>query len=104
MFSAGEQVWNIYPYDAAGRLLRDVRLYDQAGRPLDLMLAEDPTRRPVLDAYGKAVPHAYPLRYFEPGGTTVANEDAAPGVVVPPLMATPSAPMPSPTPGGTGTR
>lgn len=104
VFSAGEQVWNIYPYDSAGRLLHDVRLYDQAGRPLDLMLAEDPTRRPVLDAYGKAVPHAYPLRYFEPGGTTVVNEDAAPRVIVPPLMATPAAPAPSPTPSGTGTR
>lgn len=100
MYSAGEQVWNIYPYDSQGRLLQGIRLYDQAGRPLDLMLAEDPQRRPVLDAYGLNVPHAYPLRYFEAGTTTVTNEQAAPAIVVPPLMATPAPATPSPTPTG----
>ena len=38
----GRPVTNIYPYSRDGRLLLDVRLYDQLGRPLDL-LGRDPT-------------------------------------------------------------
>ena len=33
----GERVQNIYPYDRKGRLLHDVRLFDESGRPLDVL-------------------------------------------------------------------
>ena len=80
---------NIYAYDAAGRLLTDVRLYDDVGRPLDLQLGQDPDRRALFDTLGQVATNAYPLRYFEPGTRVVADPSAGPQVVVPPLVPQP---------------
>ena len=100
VYASGTQVWNVYPYDSAGRLLHDVRLYDQDGTPLTLDLAPDGTRRPVVDGEGRLVQNAYPYRYVEPDGT-VADPDAGPTVDAPPLVvpqpAATAAPTPTPT-------
>jgi hypothetical protein len=84
----GADVQNVYAYDRAGRLLHDVRLYDQLGRPLDVGATRpqaDPLRRVVRTRGGRAVFNAFPLRYFEPGSTRVAHPDAAPKKRVAPL-------------------
>jgi hypothetical protein len=98
-------VWNIYPYDAAGRMLHDVRLYDQGGNPLSLGLAFDPTKQQTLDAAGQNVDNAFPYRYLDPTTGQVADPEAAPPIAAPPLLgvpaATPAAPAsatPSPSP------
>ena len=75
----GLPVRNIYPYDAHGRLLHDVRLYDQNGRPLDIGRgATDPNRRPVFNRNGARLFNAFPVRYFDPGTNRVAHPDAVP--------------------------
>ena len=66
VYSAGTQVWNIYAYDSAGRMLHDVRLYDQDGKPLSLGLAFDQTKQQTLDAAGQKVDNAFPYRYRRP--------------------------------------
>jgi hypothetical protein len=108
VYANGSQLWNVYAYDAQGRMLHDVRLYDQDGAPVSLGLAPDATRRPVVDQQGRLVQNAYPYRYLEPDGT-VADIDAGPTIDAPPLVGvvTPSAstaPTPtataSPGPGG----
>lgn len=78
-----------YAYDAAGRMLHDVRLYDQAGDPISLGLRPDGTRKPVVDQQGRLVDNAYPYRYLEADGT-VANPDAGPTVDAPPLVGVPA--------------
>jgi len=88
-WSQGYRVLNVYPYDASGHLLTDVRLYDNLGRPLDLQLGQDPNRRAVFDRTGQPATNAFPLRYFEPGTRVVANPSAGPQVVVPPLVPQP---------------
>jgi hypothetical protein len=73
----GIAVDNVYPYDRAGRLLQDVRLFDQQGRPLEFGRGfENPDRRPVFKAGGASVFNAYPVRYFEPGTNRVADPAA----------------------------
>ena len=68
---------NVYAYDRAGRLLQDVRLYDQLGRPLEFGRDfANVDRRPVIDASGATVFNAYPVRYFEPGTSRVADPSA----------------------------
>jgi hypothetical protein len=94
VFAAGHQVWNIYAYDASGRMLHDVRLFDQSGRPLSLGLSPDSTRQVVVDAQGRLVENAFPYRYLEPDGT-VAHPDAGPTVVAPPLGGSAASPAPS---------
>jgi hypothetical protein len=75
----GVPLTNIYPYDVKGRLLHDVRLYDQDGRPLRIgQGAVDPDRRPVYTRGGRAVFNAFPIRYFEPATNRVAHPDATP--------------------------
>jgi hypothetical protein len=107
VYSGGSQVWNIYPYDAAGRMLHGVRLYDQDGNPLSLGLAFDPTKQQTLDAAGQKVDNSFPYRYLDPTTGEVADPEAAPPIVAPPLLgvpaATPAAPAatasPAPTSG-----
>ena len=100
VYAAGNQVLNIYAYDASGRMLHDVRLFDQSGRPLTLGLSSDGTRQVVVDAQGRLVENAFPYRYLEPDGT-VAHPDAGPTVSAPPLggAAAPTA-TPAPSPKG----
>jgi hypothetical protein len=98
VLSQGEPVHNIYPYDAAGHLLTDVRLYDDNGRPLDLHLGYDPNRRAVFDRTGQLATNAFPLRYFEPGTRVVAHPAAGPQVVAPPLVPQPMRAGATPSP------
>ncbi|GAA1256341.1 hypothetical protein GCM10009657_34610 [Oryzihumus leptocrescens] len=103
VFNQGETVRNIYPYDASGHLLTDVRLYDDTGRPLDLQLGQDPNRRAVFDRTGQPATNAYPYRYFEPGTRVVANPSAGPQVVVPPLVPQPMTASATPQASATST-
>jgi hypothetical protein len=95
VYSAGEQVWNIYAYDAAGTMLHDVRLFTQDGTPLSLGLSFDATKRQTLDSSGQRVDNAFPYRYLDPGSGVVEDETAGPPVDAPPLLG-----VPTPTAGG----
>ena len=86
----GVAIENIYPYDRSGRLLHDVRLYDQLGRPVEALGAGiDPERRPVRERGGARTFNAYPIRYFEPGTRRVARPDASPEIDPAPLRTRP---------------
>jgi hypothetical protein len=81
-------VQNVYAYDRRGRLLHDVRLFDQNGNPLDVgarAAAADPLRRLVRTRGGRRVLNAFPIRYFEPGTRRVAHPNAAPRRRIAPL-------------------
>ena len=89
---SGEPVRNVYAYDRDGKLLLDVLLYDDLGRPLEVgsaHAADDPLRRLVTDAEGDPVLNAFPIRYFEPGTQKVADPTAAPAEIEVPEIATP---------------
>lgn len=67
--SGGDQpITNLFAYDADGRLLNPVLLYDQSGRPIDNLCAEyDDQGRSLStdyrrDANGAPVVNAFPLR------------------------------------------
>jgi hypothetical protein len=82
--NAGVPLRNVYPYDSRGRLLHDVRLYDQDGRPLKVGAgANDPNRRPVVTRGGSVVFNAFPIRYYEPGTREVAHPNAVPARLAP---------------------
>ena len=83
-------MWNIYAYDAAGRMLHDVRLYDQDGNPLSLGLAFDPTKQQTLDAAGQKADNAFPYRYLDPTTGEVTDPEAAPPIAAPPLLGVPA--------------
>jgi hypothetical protein len=76
----GVSLRNVYAYDRKGRLLHDVRLYDQDGKPLELGRGAppDPNRRSVFAKDGKELFNAFPIRYFEPGTNRVAHPNAVP--------------------------
>ena len=85
----GIAVDNMYAYDRAGRLVPDVRLYDDSGRPLEFGRDFDNTdRRIVIEAGGRTVFNSYPVRYFEPGTRRVA-EPGAGAPPAPPALRTP---------------
>jgi hypothetical protein len=76
----GVPVQNVYAYDRRGRLLHDVRLYDQGGRAIEVGRGAppDPNRRLVFARGGRQLFNAFPIRYYEPGTHRVAHPDAAP--------------------------
>ena len=77
--NSGNRVENVYPYDRRGRLLHDVRLFDQNGLPLSVGAGDtDPNRRLVETRTGRVVFNAFPIRYFDPGTRTVAHPNAVP--------------------------
>jgi uncharacterized membrane protein len=85
-------VQNIYAYSRTGRLLHDVLLYDEFGRPLDIRPhVTDPFRRVLVSASGVHLFNSYPIRYFDPSTGRVAHPDAGPTVHVP-RVATPALP------------
>ena len=90
----GRQVQNIYPYSRAGKLLHDVLLYDDTGRPLSLGLGPDPWRRVVRGVGDRPLANAFPIRYFEEkrGRRQVAHPDASPRVHVPKIVTPPLTP------------
>jgi len=112
VYAAGNRVWNVYAYDAAGQMLHDVRLYDQDGSPISLGLPFDPTKQQTLDVSGQKVDNAYPYRYLDPATGEVAQPNAGPPISAPPLLGVPTVPLtspsasaspsPTPSPGPTG--
>ena len=90
--SAGP-ITNIYPYTRDGRLLHDVLLFDQNGQPLEVMAGDtDPARRVLTGPGGVRIFNSFPLRYFEPGTTRVADPNAAPALAAPGLFTPAPAP------------
>ena len=85
----GVAVDNVYPYSREGKLLHDVLLFDGAGRPLDVGGLGDPQRRLLLKSDGTPLFNSFPIRYFEPGTSLVANPNAGPPVAVPEIETPP---------------
>jgi hypothetical protein len=86
----GQAIDNVYAYDRRGRLLYDVRLFDAAGRPLDVGGGSpDPARRVPRTRTGEPAFNAFPIRYFDPGTTTVANPSAGSPLAPGPLAGAP---------------
>jgi hypothetical protein len=86
----GVAIENVFPYDRKGRLLHDVRLYDQLGRPVEALGSGiDRDRRQVRVRGGAREFNAYPIRYFEPGTRRVARPGAAPDIDPAPLKTRP---------------
>jgi hypothetical protein len=65
--SDGREISNIFPYDAKGKPLKGVRLYDQDGVPLVATHEDNPEleSRLPLDAAGDAVANRYPREQFQ---------------------------------------
>jgi hypothetical protein len=88
----GAPVENIYPFGRDGRPLYDVLLYDQNGVAIDVggPSPGDPNRRLLSTLHGSQLFNSFPIRYYQPGTTRVANPSAgprrrAPRVATPPL-------------------
>ncbi len=90
----GRPVLNVYPYSRDGRLLYDVRLFDDLGRPITLPLGPDQLRRITRAANGVQVQNAYPVRYYQPGTRPqrVAHPGAGPSISAPRIVTPPPAP------------
>jgi hypothetical protein len=94
IFNNGRQISNIYPYDAQGHALDNVRLYDDQGQPL-LGVSGDgsgfqvgntavvPTTEP--NAIGNQYPLPYSVTVYGPDGTPTTTVLPRPAIVVPPL-------------------
>ena len=64
----GEQVTNIFAYDADGQPLPDVQLFDQDGQPLGVV--DDPANTPYLSQYDSAgTEHVLVPSQLVPGGS-----------------------------------
>jgi uncharacterized membrane protein len=95
----GPGVSNIYPYTKDGKLLKDVLLYDQNGRPLTIGWAKDPgviTEYPIA-ADGRSITNEYPLNQRHSNGDPVLPPRVALPPALPTTTSTPSA-SPTPTP------
>jgi hypothetical protein len=79
----GRPIGNVYPYDRSGRLLQDVRLYDETGAPLDVRPTEAAPRRVVVDRLGEQLFNTFPIRYFD-GDTRAVRRPKAGGLEEPP--------------------
>jgi hypothetical protein len=89
----GWHVANIYPYDRHGRLLQDVRLYDQHGRPMAIRDGQRRRRRVPRDGSGARVLNSFPIRYFARGSHRVRHPaagvlDRRPAAIVTPPVRT----------------
>jgi len=92
---------NITPYDALGRLLTGVQLFDQDGRPLRLQVGQDPAGRPLtrqvpVGADGSTLDNVFPQTQTVDGSpavpappATVAALPTAAVAVVPPGLDAP---------------
>ena len=86
----GVPIRNVYPYDREGTLLFDVLLYDESGKAIDVYSGpDDLARRVLVDSTGTQLFNSFPVRYFEPGTTTVARPELAPSVAIPDVVTPP---------------
>jgi hypothetical protein len=87
----GVAVRNLYPYGRDGRLLHDVLLYDEHGRPIDIggPAFADLNRRVLETRAGRPIYNSFPIRYFDPGTRKVAHPDASPPVRFPHIATPP---------------
>jgi len=87
LFNDGVRVANIYPYSRDGRLLHDVRFYDNYARPIEIVSSRklDPNRRVVVTKRRRLF-NTFPIRYYESGTRLVAQPNAAPYVKLPPVL------------------
>jgi len=86
----GVQIRNVYPYNRDGTPLFDVLLYDENGRPVNILSGpEDTSRRILADETGMQFFNSFPIRYYEPGTTTVARPALAPSVAIPEIVTPP---------------
>lgn len=70
--------------EAVRSRLGDLPAEDQSGRPIDVLSGPEDTSRRVLAAgNGTQIFNSFPIRYFEPGTTEVAQPGLAPPIVVP---------------------
>jgi hypothetical protein len=72
----GRPIGNVYPYDRDGRLLQDVRLYDEIGTPLNIRPGEGRPRRVVADRSGDRLFNTFPIRYFAENTREVRRPEA----------------------------
>jgi hypothetical protein len=92
----GEDITNLYAYDTSGRLLRDVLLYDQAGRPVTVPHAPggDLASQCPVDRNGAPVANAYPLtqrqRTWDPVTGAERWTRVRPPAVTPPVLGGPT--------------
>jgi len=110
--AAGDRITNLYAYDAEGRLLDPVLLYDQNGQPVDNLCPEFDERGRRLsteyrqDANGAPVINAFPRRQAvlvqpqpsppgSPAQPSVTVPVRPPAVVVPRITPTTTVATPS---------
>jgi hypothetical protein len=103
LFDNGSQVTNIYPYDAQGRPLDHVRLFDQNGQPMlgvsgnsnDFQVGITPGA-----VMATAAPSANPNDFPLPNTVTIYGPDGTPTTTVlpRPTIVVPALPNPAPTP------
>jgi hypothetical protein len=84
----GRPINNLYPYDRSGRLLQDVRLYDETGAPIDVRRAEEGPRRVVVDRRGDRLFNTFPIRYYEENTRVVRRPKAGGLEETPPRIRT----------------
>ena len=111
--ASGQPITNLYAYDAQGRLLDPVLLYDQDGQPVDNLCPEADTQgrqlsteyrrdvngAPVINAFPRrqtAIP--YPGRPLSPGHPEATVPVKPPAVVVPRLSPTTTVTTAAPVP------
>ena len=81
---------NVFPFDRSGKPLNDVLLHLSNGRALNVDANRiDPNRRYLVTARGNRVYNSFPVRYYDPGTTTVKHPNLGPRVHVP-LVLTPT--------------
>ena len=110
----GQQISNIFAYDATGRPLTDVQLFDQEGKPLNtvsdtaLTVADGPFLVPNGDVIGRKGWNVYPLEHIgasQLNGAAEPKQGAKPKPATPPFLivaplanSVPSTPTPTATP------
>lgn len=105
VWSDGQVVTNIYPYDAEGRPLTGVQLLDDYGRPLvtstgersDWSGGEASPLVPAVGADGALRWNAYPLRVQGGAAGAAPSTPPLPEPALPPLLGATAAPSASPS-------
>lgn len=80
----GEALTNVYPYTRDGKLLHDVLLYTGSGQPIEMGRSySDVNRRVLVTSRGDRIFNSFPIRFYDPGTSVVADPDAAPPLTLP---------------------